>query len=188
MLDLRLPPESFDAVICVFGIFFVPDMGHAARELWSFVRPGGQLAVTTWGPRFFEPVNATFWNSVGALRPELSRRFNPWDRISEPGALRDILASAGVQKLDVVAVHVQVARSRQHHVHLFVARLRLVVLRPREAGRHLDLVQAEGLQAERDRLARDLAAATRRPARRSEWSPLPECRHSASRQNLQCRS
>jgi ubiquinone/menaquinone biosynthesis C-methylase UbiE len=103
MLDLRLPPESFDAVICVFGIFFVPDMGHAARELWSFVRPGGQLAVTTWGPRFFEPVNATFWNSVGALRPELSRRFNPWDRISEPGALRDILASAGVQKLDVVA-------------------------------------------------------------------------------------
>jgi ubiquinone/menaquinone biosynthesis C-methylase UbiE len=103
MLDLHLPPESFDAVICVFGIFFVPDMQRAAHELWSFVRPGGQLAVTTWGPRFFEPVNSVFWASVGALRPELSRHFNPWDRISEPAALREILASAGVQQLDVTA-------------------------------------------------------------------------------------
>jgi ubiquinone/menaquinone biosynthesis C-methylase UbiE len=103
MLDLRLPPNSFDAVICVFGIFFVPDMERAACELWNLVRPGGQLAVTTWGARFFEPVNSAFWNSIGALRPELFRHFNPWDRISEPAALRAILASAGAHNLDVVA-------------------------------------------------------------------------------------
>lgn len=33
MLDLGLPEASFDAVICVFGIFFVPDMKSAVREL-----------------------------------------------------------------------------------------------------------------------------------------------------------
>ncbi len=57
MLDLGLPDFHFDAVICVFGIFFVPDMQAAVRELWRRVRPGGNLAITTWGPRFFEPVN-----------------------------------------------------------------------------------------------------------------------------------
>ena len=44
---------SFDAVVCVFGIFFVPDMVKAVSELWSRVRPGGKLAVTTWGPNFW---------------------------------------------------------------------------------------------------------------------------------------
>src|SRR5262249_55529720 len=57
MLDVEFAPSSFDVVICVFGIFFVPDMDEAIRALWRLVRPSGQLAITTWGPRFFEPVN-----------------------------------------------------------------------------------------------------------------------------------
>src|SRR5262245_5970796 len=47
--ELDLPDQSFDAVICVFGIFFVPDMPQAVRELWRMIRPRGQLAITTWG-------------------------------------------------------------------------------------------------------------------------------------------
>ena len=34
MLELDYQAESFDAVLCVFGIFFVPDMPAAVRELW----------------------------------------------------------------------------------------------------------------------------------------------------------
>jgi len=40
MLDLGLRAHDLDAVICVFGIFFVPDMEAAIRELWRMVRPG----------------------------------------------------------------------------------------------------------------------------------------------------
>ena len=49
----RLPfaDQSFDAVICVFGIFFVPDLEGAVRGLWRLVRPGGYLAITIWGAR-----------------------------------------------------------------------------------------------------------------------------------------
>src|SRR4029077_10004650 len=43
MLTLRFSTESFDAVVCVFGIFFVPDMPRAVSELWSRIRPGGKL-------------------------------------------------------------------------------------------------------------------------------------------------
>jgi ubiquinone/menaquinone biosynthesis C-methylase UbiE len=90
MLDLQLPAIGFDAVICVFGIFFVPDMQGVVRELWRHVHPGGQLAITTWGPRFFEPVNTVFWHAVRTARPDLYKGFNPWDRISQAEALREL--------------------------------------------------------------------------------------------------
>jgi ubiquinone/menaquinone biosynthesis C-methylase UbiE len=100
-LSLGLPDHSFDAVVCVFGIFFVPDMPAAVRELWRMVRPGGQLAITTWGPNVFEPVNSAFWNAVRQEAPELYKSFNPWDRISEPSSLRTMLREAGIEACDV---------------------------------------------------------------------------------------
>jgi len=103
MLDLGLPPASFDAVVCVFGIFFVPDVAAAARALWHCVRPGGRLAVTTWGPRFLEPANAAFWASIKAERPDLYKGFNPWDRICDPAALTEVLRQGGVERPEVVA-------------------------------------------------------------------------------------
>jgi ubiquinone/menaquinone biosynthesis C-methylase UbiE len=96
MLELGYPDGSFDAVVCVFGIFFVPDMAAAVKELWRMVRPGGRLAITTWGPELFEPANSAFWDAVGAVMPELQRSFNPWERISEPSGLQAMLAESGV--------------------------------------------------------------------------------------------
>jgi ubiquinone/menaquinone biosynthesis C-methylase UbiE len=90
MLSMRFPVASFDAVVCVFGIFFVPDMAKAVSELWSRIRPGGKLAVTTWGPNFCEPASDAFWRSIKNVRPDLHKGFNPWDRIDSPASLRDI--------------------------------------------------------------------------------------------------
>ena len=103
MLDLGLPESSFDAAICVFGIFFVPDMQLAVQKLLGLVKPGGKLAITTWGPRLFEPANTAFWNSIRTVRPDLYKGFNPWDRISDPGAVRSLFNGAAVETLDVVA-------------------------------------------------------------------------------------
>jgi ubiquinone/menaquinone biosynthesis C-methylase UbiE len=103
MLSLRFPSESFDAVVCVFGIFFVPDMTRAASELWSRVRPGGKLAVTTWGPNFAEPANSAFWHSIKDVRPDLYKGFNPWDRIDNPASLRGILGEAGIASPKITA-------------------------------------------------------------------------------------
>jgi len=89
--------------VCVFGIFFVPDVAAAIRALWRCVRPGGRLAVTTWGPRFFEPATAAFWASIKAERPDLYKGFNPWDRICDPAALTEVLRQGGVERPEVVA-------------------------------------------------------------------------------------
>ena len=96
MLSLRFPVASFDAVVCVFGIFFVPDMAKAVSELWNRIRPGGKLAVTTWGRNFCEPANNAFWCSIKNVRPNLYKGFNPWDRIDNPASLKNILDEAGV--------------------------------------------------------------------------------------------
>jgi ubiquinone/menaquinone biosynthesis C-methylase UbiE len=103
LLNLGVPDANFEVVICVFGIFFVPDMHAAVRELCRAARPGGKLAITTWGPNFFEPATTAFWNSVRDVRPDLFKGFNPWDRISDPESLRALLQSEGIEHLDVVA-------------------------------------------------------------------------------------
>jgi ubiquinone/menaquinone biosynthesis C-methylase UbiE len=61
---LGYPDGHFDAVVSVFSIFFVPDMAAQARELWRMVRPGGTLAITTWGPRVLEPGTTAWWSAV----------------------------------------------------------------------------------------------------------------------------
>jgi ubiquinone/menaquinone biosynthesis C-methylase UbiE len=103
MTQLPFDEGSFDAVVCVFGIFFVPDMEAAVRELKRVLRPGGKLAITTWGPRFFEPANTAFWDSVRDVRPDLYKSFNPWDRISDVEAVRSLLVAAGLTESNVVA-------------------------------------------------------------------------------------
>ncbi|HEX6523892.1 MAG TPA: methyltransferase domain-containing protein, partial [Streptosporangiaceae bacterium] len=40
-----LPDGSFDAVVCVFGVFFAADMPAFTAEMWRLVRPGGVLAI-----------------------------------------------------------------------------------------------------------------------------------------------
>jgi ubiquinone/menaquinone biosynthesis C-methylase UbiE len=99
-----LPAGGFDAVICVFGVFFVPEMAAFIAEMWRLTGPGGVLAITTWGPGLFEPANTVFWDGVRVIEPSLFKAFNPWDDITTPQALRDLYARAGVAGADALAV------------------------------------------------------------------------------------
>ncbi len=101
--QLDLPDGHFDTIVCVFGIFFLPDMEAAITELWRMLRPGGQLAVTSWGSRIFEPANTTFWNAIKAERPELYKQFTPWYRIGDPESLKAMLEAGGATQVEVIA-------------------------------------------------------------------------------------
>jgi ubiquinone/menaquinone biosynthesis C-methylase UbiE len=103
MTALDFPDGRFDAVVSVFSIFFVPDMEGLVRELWRMVRPGGKLAVTTWGPRIFEPAYSRWLAAIKRERPDLHSAFNPWDRITDVGAVRRLLRDGGVTEADIVA-------------------------------------------------------------------------------------
>jgi ubiquinone/menaquinone biosynthesis C-methylase UbiE len=98
-----LPDGGFDAVVCVFGVFFAPDMSAFVAEMWRLVRPGGVLAVTTWGPGLFEPANSYFWEAVREVEPSLFKAFNPWDEVITPEALAGLFSRAGVPDPAVMA-------------------------------------------------------------------------------------
>ncbi len=103
MTALGLPEGHFDAVVSVFSVFFVPDMHALVRELWRMVKPGGKLAITTWGSAFFAPVYAVWREAVRRERPDLYTAFNPWDRISTSAQLQQLLADCGVSDASIIA-------------------------------------------------------------------------------------
>ena len=102
MTSLGYPDGGFDAVVSVFSVFFVPDMEGLVRELWRMVRPGGELAVTTWGPRIFEPAYSRWQSAIKQERPDLYSAFNPWDRITDVESVRRLLRDSGATNIDVI--------------------------------------------------------------------------------------
>lgn len=100
MAQLDLPANSFDAVISVLGVFYVPDMPALISSMWRIVKPGGQLAITTLGPRTFEPAFNIWKEAVRAERPDATPAFS-WERTNEPEGVRSLLLAAGVENPDV---------------------------------------------------------------------------------------
>jgi ubiquinone/menaquinone biosynthesis C-methylase UbiE len=113
--DVPEPDASFDAVLCVFGVFFAADMPAFVAEMWRLLRPGGHLAITTWGPGLFEPASTVFWDAVAQQRPDLVRAFNPWDQLTTPHALATLMRDATSIEpvIEEVADYQQLSASEQ---------------------------------------------------------------------------
>jgi SAM-dependent methyltransferase len=46
--SLRLDPHSFDAVVCRWGLMFMPDLDGLLRGLHRALKPGGRFATAVW--------------------------------------------------------------------------------------------------------------------------------------------
>jgi SAM-dependent methyltransferase len=90
---LDFAPASFDAVVSVFGLFFLEDMEAVVRRAWQWLRPQGQLAVTTWGGTVLAPGEGFFWDAVRAEDPALAP-VSPLELLSEPGSLTALFRAA----------------------------------------------------------------------------------------------
>ena len=100
MTDLKLSPASFDVVLCVLGLFFVDDMPGLVRSLWELLRPGGRLAITVLGDRFFAPMLEVFVDGVHAERPGFDV-VEPWRRTEDPATLTEIMTEAGIPAFEI---------------------------------------------------------------------------------------
>jgi SAM-dependent methyltransferase len=47
--ELELPDEGFDAVLCRFGLMFLPDLGEALRRIYDTLDSDGRFAAAVWG-------------------------------------------------------------------------------------------------------------------------------------------
>lgn len=98
---LAFAPGSVDAVISVFGLFFVDDIPGQLARAWSWLAPGGGLATTVWGETVLSPGEAWFWDAVAAENPSLDH-VSPARRLATPAALARAHADAGLPAPQVV--------------------------------------------------------------------------------------
>jgi hypothetical protein len=77
-------------------------MEAQVRKLWRLVRPGGQLAVTTWGPRSFEPAFSAWRRIAEQVGPGTVPDRLPRERLAAVQAVEGLLADAGIPDADVV--------------------------------------------------------------------------------------
>jgi len=92
---LVVPPASVDAVLSVFGLFFVPDIPGLLGRAWTWLRPGGRLVSTVWGEVVLAPGEAYFWDAVVAEDPAQDH-ISPASLLATPDALTAVHVEAGL--------------------------------------------------------------------------------------------
>jgi SAM-dependent methyltransferase len=111
MCKLQFDDAGFDAVVCQFGLMFVPDKPAAVREARRVLKPGGSFLLTTWGPLDRNPVVGLAHHTLGALFPDDPPQYlarAPFG-YGDPDALADLLVAGGFG--DVVVDVVEKAAS-----------------------------------------------------------------------------
>jgi ubiquinone/menaquinone biosynthesis C-methylase UbiE len=91
---LELEEGSFDAVLSVLGIFFFDDMRGFLESLWRWTRPGGRVAITVLGTRFFDPLRDVFVDAVQQIRPDVEV-VEPWRRTDDPAVVGRLFDGLG---------------------------------------------------------------------------------------------
>jgi len=92
---LAFPDASFDAVLSVFGLFFLDDMPGMLRRAWHWLAPGGRLVTTVWGEVVLAPGEPLFWEAVRREDASLDH-ISPAASLATPAALLKLHADAGL--------------------------------------------------------------------------------------------
>jgi ubiquinone/menaquinone biosynthesis C-methylase UbiE len=87
---------SFDRVTCRLGVMFFSDLAKALGEMHRVLKPGGSVALLTWGP-IAQPYFESTIGTVRRMRPELEvpETARAMFKFGEAGTLSRALKEAG---------------------------------------------------------------------------------------------
>lgn len=73
--SLPFADESFDAVVCQFGVMFFPDEAAGYREAARVVKPGGRFVFNVWDDLAANPLPGCVHETLASLAPADPPRF-----------------------------------------------------------------------------------------------------------------
>jgi ubiquinone/menaquinone biosynthesis C-methylase UbiE len=103
--QLPFDDKTFDLVLCLFGIMFVPDKVRANQEARRVLRPGGHYLLVTFDRLDLNPVPKAAGEAVATLFPEDPRYMErgPFS-YTDPAVVEDDLRGAGFQTFELETV------------------------------------------------------------------------------------
>ncbi len=106
--SLKEPAASFDAVVCRWGLMFVPDLAAAARGIHAMLKPGSSLATAVWDTGDKVPMITIAGPQVRAMlgiAPPPPGTPNPMS-LADTGILERALTGAGFRDFKVEPMNV----------------------------------------------------------------------------------
>lgn len=105
---LDLENETFDAGFSMFGLMFFPDRAQGFAELHRVLRPGARAAVSAWADLSENEWFILFGDAVAAALPDMGApRARPFMELADPENLRQEMADAGFEQVEVHTVEGQ---------------------------------------------------------------------------------
>jgi ubiquinone/menaquinone biosynthesis C-methylase UbiE len=92
---LQFPDETFDLVTSRLGVMFFADLPCALREIRRVLKPGGRVAVLSWGPMeqpYFQATGMIIMRHLGGDLPTAAKQVF---KFGERGTLAAAFAAAG---------------------------------------------------------------------------------------------
>ena len=124
MQQLSFEDQSFDLVICQYGVMFPPDKAQVFREMQRVLKPGGQLIFSTWDSTreipflhlLFDEILLPFFQT-----PDKTKYVVPF-HMHNPQQLIELMVQAGfqnptVEKIDLMGTAPSPAELVQGFIH-----------------------------------------------------------------------
>jgi ubiquinone/menaquinone biosynthesis C-methylase UbiE len=116
--QLPFADESFDLVLCLFGIMFFPDKVRANAEARRVLRPGGRYVLVTFNRLDLNPVPNAAGEAVATLFPEDPRYMERGPFSYTDSALVEAdLRAAGFRNIELESVELSSLVSAQDAAH-----------------------------------------------------------------------
>ena len=107
--NLSFPDNSFDLVICQFGMMFLPDKTKGFEEIFRVLKPGGKFMCLTWDDTSNIPLCKLTVNDLvlPLFQDEDTTRFFVPFALHDPVKLENWMSTAGFKNVEVKNVVLQ---------------------------------------------------------------------------------